>query len=325
MVRWTCCVSAAVSVLLTAAATSRGENIAIPPAAPAETWPASPGAFPVHPSAAATNTGPAVSDNLAYPAQMGTNAPSMTTASAGMALHPEAPLPGRKRPGLWNSVNTSRKVVALTFDDGPHPQLTPQLLDLLRREGIHATFFVLGSLAAAHPEILQRMAAEGHEVANHSWDHPRLPRLSAAKFAQQIEKTTEVIEKSTGRKVTLMRPTYGLYNERVKNALINDYGLDVVLWSVDPNDWKRPGPGVVARRLVSGAHPGAILLAHDIHPGTIAAMPQTIAQLKTEGYKFATVSELLAMDEPPKPTPTPTPKPAEVTTRSASSSSPRTQ
>jgi len=91
----------------------------------------------------------------------------------------------------------------------------------------------------------------------------------------------------------------------VKNKLINDYGLDMILWSVDPNDWKKPGADVVARRLVNGAHPGAILLSHDIHPGTIAAMPQVIAQLKAKGYTFATVSELLAMDELPTPTPAP--------------------
>lgn len=309
--RRSCCATAVASVLLLATATGRAETIPIPPASPEETPSASLSAYPpVDQPATETNAIAAPVGNLAYPVPGETNAPAMRSTGAGMALHPDLPSPGRKRPGLWNSVNTSRKVVALTFDDGPHPKLTPQLLDLLQREGVHATFFVLGSLATEHPEILQRMASEGHEVANHSWDHPRLPRLSAEKFGHQIQDTTDIIEKATGQKVTLMRPTYGLYNERVEHALINDYGLDVILWSVDPNDWKKPGAGVVARRLVTGAHPGAILLAHDIHPGTIAAMPETISQLKARGYEFATVSELLAMDEAPKPTPTPTPKPA---------------
>lgn len=225
------------------------------------------------------------------------------------AQHPGAmtkPSP-RKRPGIFNSVHTTRKVVALTFDDGPHGTLTPKLLDLLQREGIHATFFVLGSCASVHPELLQRMAAEGHEVANHSWDHPRLTSLSPEKFKHQVQDTMDVIEKNTGRRATLMRPPYGLYNERIKNELTESYGLDIILWSVDPNDWKRPGSDVVARRLVNGAHPGAILLSHDIHPGTIAAMPQVIAQLKDKGYSFATVSELLAMDEPPTPAPASSP------------------
>jgi len=268
-------------VLACTALSLRGEDIPIPSTEPVATPPAS------------SPTG-----NLAYPVPGDTNAPSMQSESSGMALRPGTTGPGRPRPALWNSVNTKRKVVALTFDDGPHGKLTPQLLDLLQRENVRATFFVLGSLVAANPQIVQRMAAEGHEVANHTWDHPRLPSLSPEKLDQQIRKTTEIIEQNTGKKVTIMRPTYGLYNERIKNQLLRDYRLDIILWSVDPNDWKKPGAGTVARRLVAGAHPGAILLAHDIHPGTIAAMPRTIADLKAKGYEFATVSELLAMDEP---------------------------
>lgn len=317
------CRATAVAASLMLAVISRAENIPIPTASP-ESIPSSSlsGCPDADHSAPATNAAPAPGGNLAYPLPDATDAPAMKSTGAGMALHPAAPRPGRRRPGLWNSVNTSRKVVALTFDDGPHPKLTPQLLDVLQREGVHATFFVLGNLAAAHPAILQRMAAEGHEVANHSWDHPRLPRLSEEKFAQQIRKTSEIIERNTGQKVTLMRPTYGLYNERVEHALINDYGLDIILWSVDPNDWKKPGASVVTRRLVSGAHPGAILLAHDIHPGTIAAMPQAIAQLKAQGYQFATVSELLAMDEAPQTKQTPAPGAIKVTERATSPTRP---
>jgi peptidoglycan/xylan/chitin deacetylase (PgdA/CDA1 family) len=286
-------------VLACIAFSLRAEDIPIPHIEPEETHPASLAGYPDLTSTAAdSNTIPTPTGNLAYPVPGETNAPSMKNTGAGMALHPGTAGPGRERPALWNSVNTTRKVVALTFDDGPHGKLTPQLLDLLQRENVRATFFVLGSLVAANPQIVQRMAAEGHEVANHTWNHPRLPSLSAEKFDEQIRKTTEIIEQNTGKKVTIMRPTYGLYNERVKGELLNDHGLDIILWSVDPNDWKKPGAKVVARRLVDGAHPGAILLAHDIHPGTIAAMPQAIAQLKAKGYEFATVSELLAMDEP---------------------------
>jgi peptidoglycan/xylan/chitin deacetylase (PgdA/CDA1 family) len=95
-----------------------------------------------------------------------------------------------------------------------------------------------------------------------------------------------------------MRPPYGAINERVRQSLLQDHKLDVIMWSVDPLDWKRPGASVVTQRMVQGAKPGAILLAHDIHPGTIEAMPQTIAQLKAKGYGFATVSQLLALREP---------------------------
>lgn len=302
------------SISLLALSLTRAEDIPIPHpnATPDGTPSASLSRYSdLVPPAAETSEAPSPGVGLAYPVTGDTTpAPSMQNAGAGMALHPETTGAARNRPGLFNSVHTKRKVVALTFDDGPHGKLTPQLLDLLKRENIHATFFVLGSLVAANPQIVQRMAAEGHEVGNHSWDHPRLPSLSAEKFDRQIRDTTAIIEQNTGKKVTLMRPTYGLYNERVKNKLLNDYGLDMILWSVDPNDWKKPGADAVARRLVEGAHPGAILLSHDIHPGTIAAMPQTIAQLKAKGYEFATVSELLAMDEAPTPTPTPTPAPA---------------
>jgi len=295
-------------ILACAMSTLRAEDNPIPPHPPEDIPPASLAGYPdLTPPAAETNVGPAPTGNLAYPLPGEMNPPSMKSTGAGMALHPGTTGPGRQRPALWNSVNTSRKVVALTFDDGPHGKLTPQLLDLLQRENVRATFFVLGRLVEANPRIVQRMAAEGHEVANHTWDHPRLPSLSREKFDEQIRKTTAIIEQNTGKKVTIMRPTYGLYNERVKNELLEEYGLDIILWSVDPNDWKKPGANAVARRLVEGAHPGAILLAHDIHPGTIAAMPRAIADLKAKGYEFATVSELLAMDEAPTPTPTSTP------------------
>ena len=228
---------------------------------------------------------PAAATNPAAPAAIAVPQPSPDAAA-------------RRAPALYNSVRTTKPVLALTFDDGPHGTLTPKLLDILREQGVRATFFVLGENVAMYPDIARRIVAEGHEIANHSYDHPSLPTVGAARLDREIRDTTALIEKTTGQKVAVMRPTYGALNERVKKALLEDYKLDVILWSVDPRDWKRPGPGVVTKRLVSGAHPGAILLAHDIHPGTIAAVPDTIAQLKAKGYTFATVSELIAMDDP---------------------------
>ncbi len=198
---------------------------------------------------------------------------------------------------VYNSVLTKKPVIALTFDDGPHGVLTPKLLDILRAEGVRVTFFVLGENVSLHPDVARRMVAEGHEIASHTWSHPSLPSVGAERFNREIQGTTDIIEKTTGQRVTLMRPPYGALNARVKKALLEECKLDVILWSVDPYDWKRPGAAVITRRLVAGAHPGAILLAHDIHPGTIAAVPDTIAQLKARGYSFVTVSELLAMDE----------------------------
>jgi peptidoglycan/xylan/chitin deacetylase (PgdA/CDA1 family) len=111
--------------------------------------------------------------------------------------------------------------------------------------------------------------------------------------------TSDIIQKVTGRRPTNMRPPYGAINDRVRQAIYRDHGLDVIMWSVDPLDWKRPGAEVVRRRMVDGAAPGGILLAHDIHPGTIDAMPGTIKDLKAKGYGFATVSQLLALQDRP--------------------------
>ncbi len=244
-------------------------------------------------------------------AQPAATPPAGSEAPATVASSPAiVPVAGaQKSPALYNSVHTTRPVVALTFDDGPHATLTPKLLDILRAQGVHATFFVLGENVERYPDIARRIVAEGHEIANHSWDHPSLPRVSAERLDRELRRTSEIIEKTTGQKVTMMRPTYGALNDRVEKSLLENYKLDVILWSVDPRDWKRPGADVVTRRMVGGAHPGAILLAHDIHPGTIVAMPDTIAQLKAKGYTFATVSELIAMDEP-KAEARPSPSPA---------------
>ena len=224
--------------------------------------------------------------------------PSISVGAEG----PVAPRPPRA-PASYNSVETSRPVLALTFDDGPHPELTPQLLDILRAEGIRATFYVIGRNVETYPDIARRIVSEGHEIANHTWSHPALPGVGAARLNKEIAQTSEVIQRVTGRRPTNMRPPYGAINERVRQSLYKDHGLDVIMWSVDPLDWRRPGAQVVRQRLVDGAAPGGILLAHDIHPGTIEAMPGTIRDLKARGYGFATVSQLLALQEHSRPRP----------------------
>lgn len=216
--------------------------------------------------------------------------PSISIGAEG-AMAPRPP----RVPASYNAVNTSRPVVALTFDDGPHPEYTPKLLDILRHHGVRATFYVIGRSVETYPEIARRIVAEGHEIANHTWSHPALPSISPARLDQEITKTSETIYRVTGRKPTNMRPPYGAINERVRQSLLQRHGLDVIMWSVDPLDWKRPGASVVTQRMVDGAKPGGILLAHDIHPGTIEAMPSTISRLKAKGYGFATVSQLLAL------------------------------
>ena len=222
--------------------------------------------------------------------------PSISIGTDG----PVAPRPPRA-PANYRSVNTSRPVVALTFDDGPHPELTPQLLDILRQQGVRATFYVIGRNVDAYPEIARRIVAEGHEIANHTYNHPHLTKVGAARLDSEMTRTTDAIMRATGRRPTNMRPPYGAINPRVEQAILQKHNLDVIMWSVDPLDWRRPGAEVVRQRLVEGATPGGILLAHDIHPGTIEAMSGTISDLKAKGYGFATVSQLLALQERPSP------------------------
>ncbi|MFM7375535.1 MAG: polysaccharide deacetylase family protein, partial [Chthoniobacterales bacterium] len=219
------------------------------------------------------------------------HSPSISVTSEGVAPRPP------RVPAQYNSVNMSRPIVALTFDDGPHPELTPKLLDILRQNGVRATFYVIGRNVETYPDIARRIVAEGHEIANHSWSHPALTSLSAGRLNSEIANTSQVIQRVTGRRPTNMRPPYGAINDRVRASMLREHGLDVIMWSVDPLDWKRPGAEVVRRRLVDGATPGGILLAHDIHPGTIEAVPGTIQDLKAKGYGFATVSQLLALQE----------------------------
>jgi peptidoglycan/xylan/chitin deacetylase (PgdA/CDA1 family) len=195
-----------------------------------------------------------------------------------------------------SSVHVDQPVIAMTFDDGPSAVLTPRLLDILKQRNIKVTFFVLGQLVQEHPEILQRAVAEGHEIGNHSWDHKALNKMTDGGLRHELADTCSEITKATGKPVTLMRPPYGATNPRLNRAIEKEYGMKVILWSVDPLDWKRPGPQVVSQRILKETQPGAIILSHDIHPGTIEAMPATLDALLAKGYKFVTVSELLAME-----------------------------
>lgn len=231
-------------------------------------------------------------------------------APAPMAMQTPEALPPGERTSI-SDVRVDQPCIALTFDDGPSAVLTPRLLDILKQRNIKVTFFVLGQLVQEHPEIVQRAVAEGHEIGNHSWDHKALTKLGDGGLQHELSDTSSAISKATGKPVTLMRPPYGATNPRLNRAFEKEYGMKVILWSVDPLDWKRPGPGVVSQRIVTATKPGAIILSHDIHPGTIEAMPATLDALLAKGYKFVTVSELLAMESKnPAPAPSASPAPA---------------
>lgn len=195
------------------------------------------------------------------------------------------------------SPNLPIPVLALTFDDGPHPKHTPRLLDILRQYGVKATFFVVGRNVEKYPDLAQRIVSEGHQIGNHTMTHPNLTKLRRKKFDSEIKETSTIIEAYTGKKPTCIRPPYGSLDMKVEAILKNLYGLNIILWSVDPEDWKKPGASEIARRLIGGAKPGAILLAHDIHEQTIDAMPEVLSNLLQQGYKFGTIDQIRSLPQ----------------------------
>ena len=196
----------------------------------------------------------------------------------------------------------ARHVVALTFDDGPGPQ-TLQVLDVLDKYGIKATFFLIGKNVDKHPEIAREIARRGHEIGNHTYHHPL---LTAIETPQQIRHEVELgatsIEKATGSCPRLFRPPCGWRSPWMMRSL-QDLGYSVVTWDVDPNDWRHPGPKVIEKYVLHGVHAGSIVLLHDglrtfENPdisSTVTALPVVISELQSRGFEFATVSELRKM------------------------------
>jgi peptidoglycan/xylan/chitin deacetylase (PgdA/CDA1 family) len=200
----------------------------------------------------------------------------------------------------YHSVNVDGPYLAMTFDDGPHPSNTPRLLDMLAERNIKATFYVVGTNAKLYPHLIQRMVAEGHEIGNHTVTHPtNMSRLPKSSVERELRGCESSIMGSGGRKPRTMRPPGGSVNSAQKIWMNDEFGYKTILWSCDPEDWKRPGVSVVASRLIAGAKPGAILLAHDLHAPTVAAMPQTLDGILAKGFRFVTVSQLISMEQRP--------------------------
>ncbi len=179
--------------------------------------------------------------------------------------------------------------VALTFDDGPSVY-TPGLLDILKEHNVKATFFVLGTNVRIQSETLYRMYQEGHQIGNHTWDHPILTKLSDAQIREQLELTDNLIAQIIGAPTPFtpfLRPPYGVYDDRVQAVS----GLPIIFWSVDPMDWRDRNAEIVAARIIDSPV-GAIILAHDIHKSTVDAVPAIIEALKGRGIHFVTVTKL---------------------------------
>jgi len=242
------------------------------------------------PLVSAEDAAPSPSLQSNAPITVGVDSPIAANVTAQAPLAPPTPKHS------YNSVDVDGPYTALTFDDGPHPVHTPKLLDILKAKGVKATFYVIGRSVETYPDIAKRIVAEGHEIANHTWTHPSLSKLGAASVKREIDRTSEVIRNVTGITPTTMRPPYGATNARINKRMDEEFGLKVIMWSVDPLDWKYRNASRVTSEIVSKTQPGGIVLAHDIHASTVAAMPATIDGLKAKGFQFVTVTELLAME-----------------------------
>ncbi|MFJ9558903.1 polysaccharide deacetylase family protein [Streptomyces fuscichromogenes] len=191
------------------------------------------------------------------------------------------------------------KCVALSFDGGPSPT-TPRLLDILKQQGLHATFFVQGKgHISKYPAILRRIADEGHEIGNHTWYHRRLTDLDEKDARLELTRTSDAIERITGRRPVLMRPPEGRTNRKVEK-ICRELGLAQVLWSVTAKDYETTDSALITERVLDQTHRDGIILLHDLHKGTVPAVPGILKALKQRGYTIVTVSQLLA---PAKPQP----------------------
>ena len=188
-----------------------------------------------------------------------------------------------------------RRAIALTFDDGPNPERTPALLDALAELGVPATFFVVGSAAHAHPDLLARIAREGHDIGNHTYSHRYLPLARSRSVAAELAAADSAIRAATGRTPTLARPPYGgrsPWNVRACRRA----GKSLVLWDVNSFDWKGAPADDVARRVLERARPGSIVLMHDggrDHTHTVDAVRMLVPALRERGYDLVTVSAMV--------------------------------
>ena len=224
---------------------------------------------------------------------------ALSMALAGVLLL-LAVLPGNSFYGkVLTHADTQRKVIALTFDDGPYPPYTQQLLNVLAEKHVHATFFMVGENAAKHPELVREVQSAGHLVALHAGYHKDLLKLSPDEVRSNIAYGKSTLEGITGTQLHFMRPPHGFKDWSVISA-IEDAGLLTINWSIIPRDWTNPGAQVITDRVLEKAEPGAIVLLHDgdspknkaPREQTIEAVAAIIDKLRAQGYEFVTIEEL---------------------------------
>ncbi|MGW7434482.1 polysaccharide deacetylase family protein [Streptomyces sp. NPDC054849] len=183
---------------------------------------------------------------------------------------------------------SSASAMVLTFDDGPDPRYTPDILDTLARYDVRAMFFVCGEMAAENLDLLRRMTAEGHVIGNHTWTHPLIPKLSRPALASEIGRTSEVVQQAVGEAPLWFRAPYGAWN-RAAFEIGAELGMEPLAWTVDTLDWKEPGTATIVSRVLGGAGPGVIVLNHDAggnRAQSVRAVSSYLPQLLARGYRM---------------------------------------
>lgn len=191
--------------------------------------------------------------------------------------------------------NTHLPEIALTFDDGPNPVYTSQILAILQTYNVKATFFDVGYLVKDYPNIVRQEFLQGHSIGNHSWSHPELTRLSATGIFSQLVSTSDAIQSVVGTRPTIFRPPYGSFN-RIVLSQATRLNLSTIIWNNEAHDWAAPGVNVIARRILNLARDGGIILLHDgggFRAQTVAALPIIITTLRQRGFTFVTIPQLL--------------------------------
>jgi peptidoglycan/xylan/chitin deacetylase (PgdA/CDA1 family) len=188
-----------------------------------------------------------------------------------------------------HTINAGAKAIALTIDDGPDPQWTPEVLNVLRPYGVQATFFMIGRNAADHPDLVRAVAAEGHHVATHTWSHKNLSKLSPDRVRTEIERGLDAVASGAdGRRPTVFRAPYGAWSPTALAACAN-LGQRPFGWSVDPEDWAEPGVQQIVNEVLSNTRTGSIILKHDgggDRSQSVAALRIYLPRLLEKGYRF---------------------------------------
>ena len=242
-------------------------------------------------AAASTSSGPGEARTAASPPARKHSAPARQhPVSARSATRPPRPQPRLPYGEPMSTVKDGKKVVALTIDDGPSPVYTPQILRILRRYGVTASFSMVGLNAATYPGVAREVAAAGHMIVNHTWNHYNLGDMSAAGVWDEIARATDAIHAATGKRPGMFRAPYGVWPPAVFSYCAQA-GLTPLAWSVDPRDWSRPGVRAIVRTIVSDTRTGSVILEHDgggNRSQTVAALKIWLPRLLDAGYHFTT-------------------------------------